>query len=127
MISSLGIPTSDNPRHAPVPEMDDVLRAIRLRFIASVLARLMKFEERKQVFRADPASIAPLSEIGALSHKIAGVAETLGFGDIGKLASWIDGEVSRRVRAGEPPIVVWRKIESPLEDMLGKLEDLLDS
>ena len=75
----------------------------------------------------DPAKLTPLSEIGALSHKIAGVAETLGFGDIGQLAGWIDGEITRRARAGEPPIAIWRKIDSPLEDMLEKMEDLLDA
>lgn len=127
MISSMGIPTPDTSRRAPEPERDDVMRAIRLRFIDSVHARLMKFEELKQVFHADPASIAPLSEIGALAHKIAGVAETLGFADIGKLAGWVDGEISTRARAGDPPIIVWRKIETPFEDMLEKMEVILDA
>ena len=127
MNSSPAIPVPNTPRRAPDPAMDDVLRAIRLRFIDCVHGRLMKFEDLKQVFHTDPAKLTPLSEIGALSHKIAGVAETLGFGDIGQLAGWIDGEITRRARAGEPPIAIWRKIDSPLEDMLEKMEDLLDA
>jgi Hpt domain len=127
MTASIGIKTSDSQCAASEQPMDAALRAVRLRFIETVLTRLLQFEDMKQAFASDPGDMAPLSEIGAMAHKIAGVAETLGFGDIGRLSMWIDGQIVRGVNAGDPPGTVWQTIAAPLEDMLQKMEDLLDA
>ena len=106
--------------------MDDALRAIRLRFIDSLVARLLRFEDLKQQIEANPIALVPLSEISAMAHKIAGVAETLGFGEIGRSAGWIDAEITKGVRSGDSAAIIWRSVESPLEAMLEKMEALLD-
>lgn len=122
---TLGINRPNGQRGASEPAMDATLQKIRLRFIETVLERLLKFEELKQIFNSDPENITPLSELGALAHKIAGVAETLGFGDIGRLAASIDSEITRRLNSGVPAIAVWQMVEAQLEEMLEKMEGLL--
>lgn len=126
MIAAHGITSANASRGATDPIMDDALRAIRLRFIDSLVARLLRFEDLKQQIASNPIALAPLSEISAMAHKIAGVAETLGFGEIGRSAGWIDAEITKGVRNGDSAAIIWRSVESPLETMLEKLEALLD-
>ncbi len=120
-------PTSTTRSNEFDHAMQATLHAVRIRFIESVLPRLLEFEALKQKFASDPHDMAPLSAIGAMAHRIAGVAETLGFGDIGLLSSRIDTEIVRGVNGQKAPAVIWQTVAAPLEEMLEKLENLLET
>ena len=102
------------------------LHAARNRFVGLILPRLMAFETLRAALALSPDSRAELVEIGALCHKIAGVAETLGFERAGDMAGRLDGAIDQGLASGAAPRDVWQRIDPALEMLMDELEDAIE-
>jgi HPt (histidine-containing phosphotransfer) domain-containing protein len=100
-------------------EMEGHLARLREKFLASLVERVLAFEEMKRVLRSDRNSATALQTIYDLAHKISGVAATLGFADVGALSS----EMEHRISGGRAKA---NSVDDIFCDTLPVLEDLLD-
>ena len=99
---------------------------VRARFRDLILQRMMTFEAFRIDFNAGNDPQSALSGIVALAHKIAGVAETLGFPEAGRLAAALE-QHSRDGLARQVPLKdLWRSVEPQLIALLDEMELLLD-
>lgn len=108
---------------APGPAPGDPLAAIRRRFLALADGYAVELEILLED-AADPAQTAEaLREIGAIAHRVAGVAATLGFGPLGEIALRLDRQLGAG-RPDGPPLL------APHAPLIGQfhaaLESLLD-
>lgn len=99
---------------------------VRARFRDLILQRMMTFEALRIEFNAGNDPQRALSGIFALAHKIAGVAETLGFPDAGQLAAALDQHSGDGLARQVPLKDLWRSVEPQLVALLDELELLLD-
>lgn len=87
--------------NAKAPHMDDGISSglsrIRARFIAGMHEQSTRLETLKLRLHDAPDDDDALREVGQIAHKIAGTAATLGFQDLGALASQIDDSIHRLV------------------------------
>lgn len=109
--------TADSPDFAP----------IRRRFIETIDDRIAMFEAMKMHLPDQPSAGEALSAIAAEAHKIAGVAETLGFGDVGRAALATEAAIApfqaRRMATAD----AWRAAQPHLETLLDALEALVET
>lgn len=106
--------------------LERALAPVRARFIDALEDHILSFEALRQQ-AADAADAQPsLDQIGKLAHRIAGIAGSVGFDDIGEQA----GRVERSVIACRAPGLsdTDRKasVSAELEPLLDLLEARLD-
>lgn len=99
---------------------------VRDRFLALILPRMLEFETLGRDIRSGQRPAQAIVEIGNLAHKIAGVAETLGFAVVGQCASAVDRRITIAKQAQHPVDAVWRDVEPMLESLQDALEALLE-
>lgn len=104
-----------NPMSA---QMNAAIQAVRDRFVGTLEDRILLLEAAASALRADPARSDAFDAIRRESHKIAGLAGTIGFPEIGDQARAIDAAL---VRGG----VSWQQLEPQLEDLMMAMEDQL--
>ena len=110
------------------PAADAALVAVRNRFVDTIPARLVRFETFKQMLQSgeqDPVQV--LAAIADLAHKITGVAETLGFSEIGRLANAVDRRISKGSNTPATCARLWQEVAAPLEQLLDEMESHLDT
>lgn len=100
-------------------EMERQLTKLRDKFRASLVERILAYEEMRQQLQSNQNSESALKGIFDLSHKISGVARTLGFPVIGESSS----EIERRIVAGH---AMGSSVHEICCDILPALEELLD-
>lgn len=104
-------------RPKTVDGISTALLPLRARFIALNAERAAELSILRNRLKRDQASEASLLEIGDIVHKIAGVAATLGFAELGKLSLQLD-RITMALRAEEVALApAWLQAE-PLLDQL---------
>lgn len=105
--------------------MSQTIASVRDRFVASLDEKILDFETLRQQL-ASPADRKPaLKTIRYETHKIAGIAETIGFGDIGTRAASIE-EMAEAELTGAAGGQDAHGIEAALEAFLDRLEQVLE-
>lgn len=106
---------------ARTTEVDAVVAGIRTRFIARMSDACLDIED--MMIQMDKTGPDPrmLDEIASHAHKTAGLAPTLGFHALGKIALGIEGKLSSRI---DPP--AWTVLRPMVEEFLCAIEDVLD-
>jgi HPt (histidine-containing phosphotransfer) domain-containing protein len=101
------------------PQIDG-LAAISHRFQA-------RFTEHRTYFLAQRAemeaggSSAALQNIAERAHRIAGVAQTLGFDAVGESTITLDRIISHGLGQGRDPAAIWAEAAPHLNRLLGEL------
>ncbi|MEO8242461.1 MAG: Hpt domain-containing protein [bacterium] len=107
-------------------QLDASLLPIRQAFLSTLIQRVIRFEALKQDLEAGQDMATALSGVANLAHKMAGVAETLGFGEIGIFAAEVDRAITGGRIAGQGDTDIWHGIEDTLEQLLDAMEAQLD-
>lgn len=107
-------------------EMESQLARLRSKFRSSLIERILSFEELKRELQLDCNSAVALQAISALSHKITGVAATLGFPAVGALASEMERRISDGLARGISVHEAWCDTLPVLEELLDEMEGLLE-
>ena len=94
---------------------DARLTALQQCFRDSLEGRILDLEAAAAHLRQDRSHNQALVLIRRDCHKIAGIAESLGFGQIGRLATRIDLMFAKGRES-------WPRIEAPLEKLLAAME-----
>lgn len=110
---------------SPPPAIPSALLPVRSRFLALIVPRVLEFEAFRRQINEGGEATAALAGIGALAHKISGVAATLGFHQVGQLAAQVDRRIVGGRGAPLPP--VWREVEPQLEALMDAMEALPDA
>lgn len=110
------------PREAVPAE----LLPARARFCGLIVQRIMIFEALRIDVNAGKDAPTALSGIIDLAHKIAGVAETLGFPLLGQMAAQLERQLRDGLARQVPLGSVWQAVEPQLLALMDALEMLLD-
>ena len=103
-----------------------VIAQIRRDFVASLLQRSLTLEALKLEAGAAQGQEQAVFEIGAMAHKIAGVAGTLGFDRLGEISLALDTLI-KPARAGTHPVSqTWPQAQDLVETLLDEMEALMD-
>ncbi|WP_170766525.1 Hpt domain-containing protein [Ruegeria lacuscaerulensis] len=95
------------------------LQILRQRFIDGLPSRILLLEQQAIEFRANGIDSDALAAIKHECHKLAGVAASFGFPDIGARAGEIDTAISTGTMTRD-------EVTEALEDLMNQMEDLLD-
>ncbi len=106
--------------------LDAALAPIRRSFLNTIIQRVLRFEAMKQNLEAGIEMTESLNAVANLAHKMAGVAATLGFGEIGTLAQDVDRTVTSGILSDKGPAATWLAVEDKLEALLDAMEAQLD-
>ena len=104
--------------------LPEVLKAAHQVFITLTTDRILRIEALTQAVHKGQEPAPALTEIAQIAHKIAGVAGTLGYPDIGDSARSIEQKLKSDLAAGAP-LRNWDSIAPKIEDLLDALEELL--
>jgi len=104
---------------------DPGLEPVRNKFRAGFEDQILVFEALKTEINGQQSKRA-LAHISARVHNIAGVAETLGFGEIGSIAISLERAITIETKAALAPKQVFMRIAPQLEELLDGLEAELD-
>ena len=107
-------------------QFDRKIAEMRTKFIDSMYGRVLDLEAIAESMRHAGGSEQPLRAIAAILHKVAGVAPTLGFDEVGKGARQIEGAIVRGLDGGAKPDHVWKHVAPVLERQMDAMEALLD-
>ncbi|WP_212525568.1 Hpt domain-containing protein [Actibacterium sp. MT2.3-13A] len=102
------------------------LERARVVFEAKLEEQIIRIEQCQRDVAADRAPGKAMREIGALAHKISGVAETVGHPNIGALAGTVDILIAQGQHNGLSEKAILKRINPTLERMLDALEAALD-
>jgi HPt (histidine-containing phosphotransfer) domain-containing protein len=106
------------------PGLPEVLRAAHDVFINLTEERILRIETLAQAVHRGEDAAPALTEIAQICHKIAGVAGTLGYPDIGDTARTIEQQLKANVAAGDP-LRDWDSLGQDIDSFLDALESLL--
>lgn len=113
-------------RPAGLP-LDPALAVVRQHFVNALPDRILRFEALKQMVTGQQHTpLQVLSAIADLAHKIAGVAETLGFAQVGQMAIELDRKITTGIKAQMPPGELWAAVSLLLERLLDEMEARID-
>jgi len=108
-------------------QLQSQLSLLRSKFLATVVERILMFEEMIHNLEVDQDSAVALQNISNLSHKITGVAATFGFPKIGALAAEVEHKIVEDRAGAISTRDSWRDTSPILEKLLDEMESLLDS
>ncbi|WP_417808343.1 Hpt domain-containing protein [Thioclava sp.] len=103
-----------------------VIARIRGEFVATLMERSLVLESLKKEATSTQHPDRAISEMGEMAHKIAGVAETLGFPQLGRISLQLDGIIGSARSTKQAASQTWRIAEDVVEDLLDEMEALLD-
>lgn len=102
------------------------LAPARARFRALTVDRILELEAYRQLATQEATADAGLTAIRDLTHKIRGVAATLGFPEAGDLAALVEQKIIDSFAAKLPPTDAIQLIAEPLEALLSAMEAILE-
>ncbi|GAB1480066.1 hypothetical protein MASR2M74_26380 [Paracoccaceae bacterium] len=114
------------PRPDSSKEIPSELFPARQRFRDLIIERIMALEALGIRVKNGQEPRAALTGIVALSHKIAGVAGSLGFTGAGNLAAALEKNYLDLTERKTPLRDIWRDTEPRLLALMDELEALLD-
>ena len=106
---------------AGVPE---VLQAAHQVFVNLTTDRILRIEALTQAVRKGQEIVPALTEIAQIAHKIAGVAGTLGYPELGDGARSVEQRLKSDLAKGEP-LKNWDSIAAEIETLLDAMEELV--
>jgi HPt (histidine-containing phosphotransfer) domain-containing protein len=112
--------------HGSESLIGEMLAEVRASFIDSLYGRIMTLENIAERARKSSGSVAETDQISAICHKIAGVAPTLGFADVGQQARHLEKVITNLLKSDDPE-QTWSQVEDDIEAFLDALEALLDT
>lgn len=101
----------------------DALAPVRRRFIELAEEHILRIEALRQNILAGREATLAARSIGQTAHRIAGVAATLGFVDLGLIAAKVDRQLAE---TGTAPELRWQRAADDVEALLVALEAVLD-
>lgn len=104
--------------------LPEVLQAAHQVFINLTTDRILRIEVLTQAVRKGEEAAPALTEIAQIAHKIAGVAGTLGYPEIGDNARAIEQKLKADIASGDP-MRNWASVSAQIEALLDDLEALL--
>lgn len=104
--------------------LPEVLRAAHQVFVNLTMDRILRIEALTQAILKGEDPAPALTEIAQISHKIAGVAGTLGYPDIGDSARSIERDLKADLAAGDP-MRNWDRLAPAIESLMDALEELV--
>jgi HPt (histidine-containing phosphotransfer) domain-containing protein len=108
-----------------VPDgLPDMLHAAHQVFVNLTTDRILRIEALKESVHKGEEPVPALTEIAQISHKIAGVAGTLGYPDIGDSARSVEQRLKSDLATIEP-LRNWSTIAPDIEALLDALEELV--
>ena len=108
-----------------VREVDDSLRDVRRDFINRLCDYVLSLEALTQETRDSEDYTHGLRNVEIVSHKIAGVAATLGFPALGEDARKIEASISKE-NSELHPNKLWQQVEPALEHFMDSMERAID-
>ena len=105
---------------APQTPQNDGLAAIRHRFQSGFADHRAHFSAQSAEMEAT-VSPAVLHDIAERAHRIAGVAQTLGFDAVGESTIALDRVISRGLKQGRDPAAIWADAAAHLTRLLHEL------
>lgn len=106
------------------PGVPEVLRAAHDVFVNVTTDRILRIETLTQAVHNGQDSVSALTEIAQIAHKIAGVAGTLGYPEIGNQSRAIEQRLKSDIAAGAP-LRHWDSISAEIEALLDEMEELI--
>lgn len=106
------------------PGVPEVLRAAHDVFVNVTADRILRIEALTHAVQKGEDTVPSLTEIAQIAHKIAGVAGTLGYPDIGLKARAIEQRLKTNLAAGTP-LQNWDSISAEVEGLLDDMEELI--
>ena len=103
-----------------------VIAQIRRDFVASLLQRSLTLEALKLAAAAAQDKDQAVFEIGAMAHKIAGVAGTLGFDRLSEISLALDTLIGPAGGGNHATPESWTKVQDLVETLLDEMEALMD-
>lgn len=106
--------------------LERALAPVRARFIEAIEGHILSFETlRQEAWRETPEKNA-LKEIGQLAHRIAGIAGSVGYKQIGEMASSVERRVIECCASDRTESDCVASVDEVLEPLLDSLESKLD-
>lgn len=96
------------------------LQQLRHKFIDGLLSRILILEQQAIILRTSGCDTEALAAIKGECHKLAGVASSFGFPEIGARA----GEIEEGISAGK---MTCDEVKKTLDVLLNQMEALLDT
>ncbi len=105
--------------------LESKISTIRQKFIGVLHERLSEFQILREKIQTDRAATEALKELQFSSHKIRGVAATLGFGHLGDLAAISEQDVTTVLASPDAPHGTGR-IAASLGNMITEIANILE-
>ncbi|MDR9484897.1 MULTISPECIES: Hpt domain-containing protein [Sediminimonas] len=106
--------------------LERALAPVRARFIEAIEGHILSFEALRREARNGHSSKESLKEIGQLAHKIAGIAGSVGYEEIGEAASTVERRVLECEASALDDGDRLASVDEVLEPLLELLEMKLD-
>jgi HPt (histidine-containing phosphotransfer) domain-containing protein len=104
--------------------LPEVLQAAHQVFINLTTDRILRIEVLAQAVHKGDDAVSALTEIAQIAHKIAGVAGTLGYPEVGDNARALEHKLKADLASGDP-LGHWTSTAPDIEALLDDLEALL--
>lgn len=104
--------------------LPDVLRAAHDVFVNLTTDRILRIEALTVAINKGEDPAPALTEIAQIAHKIAGVAGTLGYPQIGDMARSVEQRLKADLAAGAP-LRNWDSLAPEIETLLDAMEELV--
>lgn len=82
----------------------DPLAPIRQRFVATLTGHLKEIAILRRNASSPEEAREALRGVGLIAHRVAGVAATLGFEDLGRIAAALDQKIGSAMKARSPDL-----------------------
>ena len=93
-------------------------------FVTLTTDRILRIEALKEAVHKGEEPAPALTEIAQIAHKIAGVASTLGYPEIGNNARSVEQRLKSDLAMADP-LRNWTTIAPDIEALLDALEELV--
>jgi HPt (histidine-containing phosphotransfer) domain-containing protein len=114
------------PRTPPADQLAAAMVDIRARFVDGLIPLINEMEYQRLAMDDPSRAAAAVASLQQASHRISGMAGSVGFAELGASAGALDIAFTQlRRRAYDPAGVA--ALQGPLEDFLAMIEDVLDS
>lgn len=102
------------------------LAPARARFASVLIDRILALESYRQQAMQSENALAAIKSIAALTHKIGGVAGTLGYDRVGDYANFVEHNITAALNRKIDPRRIFEMVADSLEALLNEMEALLE-
>lgn len=102
------------------------LEQMRPRFLSAISGRLVQIETLRDGPKLDQDPLGVLQTIRAIAHKIIGMAEPMGYQDLGDLCRKAQSAIDALLESNEPDHPQFVAALNAIDDMLGEMALLIE-